>query len=275
MTDFEPQPPPMAGQPSSAGAPIWVTVMVGLICLSLGLLVSFLLKSQKQTSPVVSPCASMAASASTPKVEHSQLERAAAGEVQAMDELLALTPEQRSVDQAVALSKGRAVQKHMALDLLNETLAKSVDAEGVKKLMQFAQEGDTARTAIGIAASLSGSKGADLLYELSIAKGTAPEMALLASQFLSSKSVRSNASPALALVLDLRDATECQARRLILEKAIEIGDKRLVRHIVPLTKKSGCGPKKADDCNPCLRDENQKIIRDALAKSQARKAPTF
>jgi hypothetical protein len=275
MSTSEPLTPAKLSVPAPSGTPIWLTVVVGLVCLSVGLGVSFLLKGAKHANPVIAPCASSVASADKPKTEPTVLERAVTGEMGAMDELSAIAVEQRSVAQAVALSKGRAVQKLTALDLLRENLAQSPESDGIKKLMQFAQEGDTARTAIGIAAGLSGSKGCDLLYELSVAKGVPPEMAVLAGQFLNGKEVRAKASPALALVLDLRDAKECSERKTILEKAVEIGDRRILRHIVPLTKKTGCGPKKSDDCNPCLREENQKSIRDAMAKSQARKSPTF
>lgn len=275
MTNQDPTVPSEIPVPPASGPAIWVTVAVGLACLSVGLGVSFLLKEKNSNVPVARPCASLLASAEKPKPEPSLVERAAAGELKAMDELSAVAVEQRGVEQAVALSKGRAVQKMMALDLLRENLEKNVDGDGLKKLMQFAQDGDTARSAIGIAATLSGSKGCDLLYELTNAKGTAPEMAILAGQFLSSKEVRSKASPALTLVLDLRDATTCEQRKQILEKAIEAGDKRIVRHIVPLTKKTGCGAKKTEDCNACLREENQKVIRESMGKTQGRKSPTF
>jgi hypothetical protein len=273
MIESEPLTP--SNVPAASGSPIWVTVVVGLICLSVGLGVSFLLKGAKHPQAVSTPCASAAASSHKPKAEPDVIERATLGETRGMDELSAIAVDQRNVDQAVALSRGRAAQKLVALDLLRENLAQNVDAEGLKKLMQFAQDGDTARTAIGIAAGLSGSKGCDLLYELSVAKGTPPEMALLAGQFLTSKDVRAKASPALVLVLDLRDATDCDKRKAILEKALEIGDRRILRHVVPLTKKTGCGAKKTDDCNPCLRDDNQKAIRDVLGKAYARKGPTF
>lgn len=275
MTQHEPLTPSEVPVSSGSGSPVWVTVVVGLVCLSLGLSVSFLLKSGKQPTGPAVPCPSIAASEQKPKAQPDVIERATAGETQAMDELSAIAVERRSVAQAVALAKGRAAQKQLALDLLRENLAQNADNDGLKKLMQFAQDGDTARVAIGIAASLSGSKGCDLLYELSVAKGTPPEMALLAAQFLNSKEVRAKASPALALVLDLRDATECDQRKTILEKAAEIGDRRILRHIVPLTKKTGCGAKKTDDCNPCLRDDTQKVIREALGKAQGRKGPSF
>jgi hypothetical protein len=275
MTNYEPITPSEVPVSTPSGSPVWVTVVVGLVCLSLGLAVSFWLKTSKPSAGPTVPCASAAPSEQKPKVQLDLIQRATIGEMQAMDELTGIAAEQRSVAQAVALAKGRAAQKQTALDLLRENLTQNVESEGLKKLMQFAQDGDTARVAIGIAAGLSGSKGCDLLYDLSVAKGTPPEMAQLAGQFLNSKEVRGKTSPALALVLDLRDATECDQRKAILEKAVETGDRRLLRHIVPLTKKTGCGAKKTDDCNPCLRDGNQKVIREAMAKAQGRKAPTF
>lgn len=274
MTIQEPYVPSVPPGQTSTGTSIWLTVAVGLTCLSLGLGVSFLLRGKAPPSAAATPRAS-ATSAPAPKPEPTLLERAALGETKAMDELGAIAVEQRDIKQAVALSKGRAAQKAMALDLLRENLEKSADADGMKKLMQFAQDGETSRAAIGIAATLEGSKGCDLLYELSIAKNTPAEMSMVAGQLLNSKELRSKASPALALVLDLRDATSCEQRQAILEKSLELGDKRMVRHIVPLTKKSGCGPKKTDDCNPCLREGNQKLIRDSMGKTQARKAPSF
>lgn len=275
MTNQEPSYAPSVPPGQSSGSSIWLMVAVGLTCLSLGLGVSFLLRGKSPNVAVAAPNPSSVSSAQQPKPEPSLLERAAMGETKAMEELGAIAIDQRDVKQAVALSKGRAVQKSMALDLLRENLQKSADADGLKRLMQFAQDGETARTAIGVAAELDGPKGSDLLYELSIAKNTPGEMALLAGQLLNSKELRSKASPALALVLDLRDATSCEQRKGILEKAVDIGDKRIVRHIVPLTKKSGCGDKKNDDCNPCLREGNQKLIRDSMGKTQGRKAPSF
>jgi hypothetical protein len=100
-------------------------------------------------------------------------------------------------------------------------------------------------------------------------------MAMIAGQFLNCGEVRAKAGQALSLVLGLRDATTCEERKAILEKSVTVGDRRLVRHIVPLTKKTGCGAKKSEDCHPCLRDDNQKVIREALTRTQARKAPTF
>jgi hypothetical protein len=275
MTDPDLVTPSSVPVRATSGSPVWVLVVVGLACLSLGLGVSFMLKGEKPAAAPKVPCASVAQSSEKPKAEPDILERASTGEQRAMDELSAIAVEQRSLEQAVALSKGRVAQKLLALDLLRENLAKSADADGLRKLMQFAQDGDTARTAMAIAAGLAGSKGSDLLYELSISKGTPPDMALLAGQFLNGKDVRAKASQALALVLDLRDATECARRKGLLEKAAEIGDRRILRHIVPLTKKTGCGAKKTEDCNPCLREDNQKVIREAMGKAQTRKSPSL
>lgn len=271
-----PAPLPNVSTLPSAGTPIWVTVVTALCCLGLGLSVSLFFRgTQAAASSQAVRSISSSAPSERPKEPADPLVLVAQGNRTAMDAISAIPIDKRTVAQAIALSKGRVVEKHMALDLLRETLLQNVDSEGMKKLMQFSQDGDTVRTAVGIAASLPGEKGSDLLYELSTTKSTPPEMAMLAGQYLNTSEVRAKASPALTAVLSLRDATTCEERKAILEKSLTVGDKRLVRHIVPLTKKTGCGDKKNDDCNPCLRDENQKIIRDALTKTQVRKVPVF
>ena len=137
------------------------------------------------------------------------------------------------------------------------------------------RDADTAREVIGLFATLPGPLGPDLLYEFANDKKTQPELAKLSDQLLLNKEVRPKASPALAIVLDLRDATTCEARLAILEKAPEVGDRRMLSVAVSYVKKTGCGDKNRQDCNACLRDDNSKILRAAFAKVQTRKPPIY
>jgi hypothetical protein len=265
---------PTIPSPAPSGSPLWAVVTIALVCLGLGLGVSFLLRPSAPPS-TVSPRPSASASAQATKPEPTQLERAASGESKAMEELNAIAPEQRTIEQMTAIARGRAVEKKMALDHIRKTLATSVEKEDLKRLVKFAQDGDTAREAVTIMAALPGSQGVDLLYDLVNTKGTPADIGLLASQFLASKEVRQKAGPPLSVVFDLRDATECDQRKALLEKAAEVGDRRVVKLLVGLTRKTGCGEKKTDDCNPCLREDNSKVVTDALVKSQKRKAPAI
>ncbi len=265
---------PTVPTPAPYGVPLWVVVTVGLVCLGLGLGVSFMLRP---TAPAAEASGRPSASAPVdpPKPEPTLLERASEGDPKGMEELNAIALEQRTIPQMVALARGRGVEKRLALDHMKKTVGDTPDKESAKRLMQFAQDGETAREALALIASLPGSVGVDMLFELSNAKATPAEMALFATQLLSTQEVRKKASPALALVFDMKEAADCEARKKLLEKAIEVGDRRLVKQVVALTKKTGCGDKKTDDCHPCLRDDNSKIIVDSLIKIQKRKPPAF
>ncbi len=264
-------------KPPSGGVPLWATLVIALGCLVIGLAVSLVVSSRKSEPPVqVAP--PRASSAEVKKPPPTELELAAQGDPRAVDALDKTDPVNRTIEQALALSQGRAAEKKLALSHLRSTIEKqggTPDAEATTRLVQFARDVDTAREVIGMFATLPGPIGPDLLYQFSTDKKTAPELAKLADQLLLNKQVRQKASPALALLLDLREATTCEARRDLVEKATQAGDRRILGQIVSLTRKNGCGETKRDDCNPCLREDNSKILRTALTKVPARKAPSY
>lgn len=261
-------------RPPSSGTPLWVTVTVALTCLGLGLGVSFMLNAGRPAVVEPKPVPSASASASS-KPPPTLLQRAAAGEAAAMDKLAAVDAQERSAEQMIALAQGRSVQKHLALEHLRGELKKTVDEDLLKKLMGFARDGETAKAAVEVMSELPGKDGPDMLYDIATSKGTATDTAQLAAQLIGTKAVRSKASPALSLVLDLREATTCEERQKLLEKAVEVGDRRALRQVIALTKKRGCGDNKRDDCNPCLREDNSKLLRQAIKSTQRRKAPDY
>ena len=195
-----------------------------------------------------------------------------------MDVLEKIEPAQLSIEQALALSQGRAAVKRLALTHLKSTIEKqngSPDVETIKRLVQFARDADTSREVIGLFATLTGSAGPDLLYEFANDKKLQPELAKLAEQLLLNKQVRTKASAALAMALDLRDATTCESRLALLEKAPDVGDRRMLNVSSSFIKKTGCGDNHRADCNPCMRADNSKVLRTALAKIQNRKPPMY
>ncbi len=263
-------------RPAPSGVQLWLVLLIGLLCLGVGLSVSVITARKKE--PPVSPIASVASTAEIAKPAPTPLELAEQGNPQAVNTLEKLAPTERSLEQELALSHGHAAVKRLALTHLRSTiksLGGTPDAESTKRLVQFARDPDTAREVIGLFATLPGPLGPDLLYEFATDKKTPPELAKLADQLVANKDVRPKASPALALALDLRDATTCEARRPLLEKAVDIGDRRMLALAVTYIKKTGCGANSRLDCNPCLRDDNSKILRTALAKVQGRKPPSY
>ncbi len=271
--ESRPMPPTSA---PGGGVPLWLTMLISLICLGVGLTVSLITSRKPEPPPM--PVASVTSSAEVKKPTLTPLELAEQGNPQAVDTLEKIAPAERSIEQALALSQGRAAEKRLALSHLRGTIAKlggTPDADSTKRLIQFAKDADTAREVIGLFATLPGPLGPDLLYEFFTDKKTQPELAKLSEQLLLNKEVRPKASPALALLLDLREATTCEARRPLLEKAPDVGDRRMLGLVVSYTKKTGCGANNRLDCNPCLRDDNSKLLRTAITKVQSRKALTF
>jgi len=262
--------------PVANGIPLWGTLLTGLVCLGIGLSVSLIASRKSEPAPVAP--ASAAASVQEKKPAPTTLELAEKGNPQAMDSLEKVAPAERTLDQALALSAGRAAEKRLALTHLRSTITKqggAPEAESIKRLVQFAKDPDTAREIMGLFAALPGPIGPDLLNEFATDKKTPPELAKLAEQFLLNKEVRPKASPALALALDLREASTCESRQTLLEKAADVGDRRMLALAVGFIKKTGCGDNGHKDCNPCLRDDNSKVLRTALAKAQSRKPPVY
>ena len=62
------------------------------------------------------------------------------------------------------------------------------------------------------------------------------------------------ASAALAVALELRQATTCEQIKQLLPRATLHGDTRAQRVLKPLVVPKGCGPGEREDCYPCLRE---------------------
>jgi hypothetical protein len=96
----------------------------------------------------------------------------------------------------------------------------------------------------------------------------------LARSLLYSPEVRPQASPALAVALDLRLAESCEQYQAVLPNALKDGDRRALHLLAKLTPKHGCGAKKRDDCYACLRAKSDELSATINAV-KSRRAPTF
>src|SRR5688572_29743282 len=122
-------------------------------------------------------------------------------------------------------------------------------------LFRAAQSGKATSAAFRLLEGPMGSEGADIIYDLSIREDVKARIRSQASQFLKSESVRAVASPGLLILIDLMRAQEesCEAVLAVVERAPLRGDQRAIARLRALESKEGCGPKKTDDCYPCLR----------------------
>ncbi len=116
-----------------------------------------------------------------------------------------------------------------------------------------------------------GGAGADVLYDIAyLASGTQyPTAAARARRALARPDVRSHASPALDVTLDLRDtpAPHCGARKLF-ERAADIGDWRTAQVLRTYLPTTGCGFVNKRDCFACLHTDSalQKTITTIEAR---------
>jgi hypothetical protein len=230
-------------------------------------------------SASASAVASASASASAP--EPSLQERAAQGDQAALAELAERPADQLSIEEALALARGREAQQRSRVTELEERLKEdrtlAERKETVEELLKFAGDARTAPEALRIIAELPGPIGPDLLHRMWTTSSSGnQDTAELAERLLLGPSVRERASDALAVALDLRQTKECKAVAAILPRAIEHGDIRSFRPLVGLLVIRGCGTSQADDCYPCLRYGNAKNqLRAALRVTQKRPSPKW
>jgi len=228
------------------------------------------------------PTATQAKSTSSPAEEpvmapasDAPLDRARAGDQKALAVIERQKPQERSADEAVALATGKIAQSVAAVGKLRARLAAdpglAKDPKVIADLRRLAQDPDTSRDALAAMAALPGQLSADLLYEAWTSTAERSQVTELAQGLLLSRDVRPKASPALAIALDLREAETCEANAKLLERSIEVGDKRAFAPMSRLLRHNGCGPTKRDDCYACLREGD--LLKRALTAVKLRREP--
>ena len=235
------------------------------------------------TRPPPHPALSPAAPA--PEVEPDKdmtrvLGLAAQGDHGAMAELAAVPEKDRSAEEWYALGKGHAALGQTRASLLafrHAVIAKKElarDADLLKVVRRAVDEEATERLALDFAAERLGEPGADILFDVSTQKVTPKyDAPTLAKSLLDKDEVRSHASKALAVALDLRSKPRCEEAKRLLPAAVESADERSVRPLTSFQSRSGCGFLGFGDCYSCLRKGD--ALADALAAAKSRKAPKF
>jgi len=139
--------------------------------------------------------------------------------------------------------------------------------EDVRNAALFKEAQDDAFTLLD---SQMGARGIDILYDIAFgASGRQyPQAAARARHSLDADDVRGRASPALAVLLDFRDAKTCDAKRALLERAHDHGDARLLLVLQPYLASRGCGFLGQRDCYPCMHKDT--ALRDAMSAIEER-----
>jgi hypothetical protein len=205
------------------------------------------------------------------------IDRATDGERKALDELAKRPPEERSSAESVALALGREAQRVARVRELGATLRKTADAgisrADLSELFGLVNDRLTSVVALAQVAKIEHSIGPDVLFHVWTATRERTDTTRLAEELLFSHDVRKRASPALAVVLDLRDTKDCAKVRGILTSATEHADRRSLVGLGRLKRRTGCGADGSEDCYACLRDGQE--IEDAIKAAASREPPSF
>jgi hypothetical protein len=205
----------------------------------------------------------------------SALDRASNGDREAMRALLAKPAAERAPDETIALALGQAVEKRQKLTDLAAELKRTPtlfdDPAVRKKLLDHADDRATGVEALRVIASLGNARAADMLYEVWTGTANRTEVTELAESLIYSRAIRPQASPALAVALDLRRAERCEQHLEIIPRARDVGDRRSLHLLARLLRRHGCGPRKTGDCYRCLREGDE--LKEALKAVRSRPEP--
>ncbi|MEP7049011.1 MAG: hypothetical protein ABJB12_01610 [Pseudomonadota bacterium] len=220
------------------------------------------LKASAEPSASAAPLPPLPVPSLTPTTEEkpkalSVLERAALGDDAAVKELSAKPVADLRVEEAISLSLGQSAQDVRAARALRDRVEHDPglikDQDVLTQLRRYAEDPETARDALAAMANVPGPISADLIYEVWTATTSRTPATDLARALIYTKEVRAKASPALAVALDLREATTCEKTRDLLDRTSADGDRRAFHLLGKLTRKYGCGANKRADCYACLR----------------------
>ena len=203
-------------------------------------------------------------------------ERASHGDAEAKKQIEARPVEQRTAEEALALARGHGADKRTEILELGRKIVLlpqyATGKEGATRIKELTLDREIASEMLEMLITLPSPSGPDMLYQAF--QRTKGDTAHLAEDLLYSKDVRPKASPALAVVLDLRRAVQaqsCEDAKKVLESVKRDGDRRVLIPMAKLYDKHGCGEKKRDDCWACLRDPD--IVKEATKEAAKRAAP--
>jgi hypothetical protein len=190
-----------------------------------------------------------------------------------LEKLESRPPGERTLAEVLTLARSKRQARNEELEKLGEKLSgpSAEDPATWKALREFVYDSATSVEALGLAARTQSPSGPDFLYRIWSSSARKTPVIELSDWLLSTKDVHGRASPALRLVLDLRQAKTCEENLALLDRAIEAGDRRALPGLGKFVAKRGCGPKGRDDCFECLRDGDK--LKEALKAARSRPGP--
>jgi eukaryotic-like serine/threonine-protein kinase len=226
------------------------------------------------------PSASAAVAVAPPPALSAMMARAASGDRDAIAALRKRPDATRSALEWRALGRGYAKLEMFSASVAAYARAAALDPKLASDrillddVRRAALRSNSDDAALKLCAGGLGSSGIDLLYDLSTSSERADRAVTeRAKKLLDEDAVRARASPALAVVLDLKHARGCSAYKKILPDAASNADARSLTTLRRLTASRGCGFLGLGDCFSCLRGDP--ALSDAIHRAEAHPAPEF
>jgi hypothetical protein len=143
----------------------------------------------------------------------------------------------------------------VARALVVEPNAKN-NAEVATLLWKSVQKRECLDAAFTLLEGPMGTRGADILYDLSTTPGVKKDVKAGADEYFSSGRYEANSTTALVALIKVRDVTSCSERLTWIERLIVDGDERALPVLTALERRDGCGTDAKQDCHPCLRQND-------------------
>lgn len=214
-------------------------------------------------------------SSATAKRPTTLLERAEAGDGDALFKITNMAPNERTSALTLALEAGSRAQKLNEFNEFSKGLTPPPNEIGsvlVGRIYGYATSPETMLPTFQLLSQWTGPRGPDVMYAIWEKAGSS-RAASLAQELLHSADQRAKATPALSAAVDLRAATTCDDYLAVLPAVVRSGDQRCVAALRTLKHTDGCGDDGKQDCYACLRDGNQ--LDEALAAVEKRPAPSL
>lgn len=263
--------------------PLWVLVPCVVLAFLLGLLVPTRsepkLSSGAGPAPAT-PSAAVPSTESSAPLEPSLEERARGGDIPSLVRLERTPLTARTPAHSLALAQGKVAARLNGLRELARRLQGRRelirDPAIQQELLRYSRDPATALGTLEVLVAQRHPVALDLLFQIWTGVPDRTPTTELAEELLSSRELRATASPALAVVMDLREIERCDEALEVLERATQVADTRALRPLMRLNNKRGCGPKKTGDCFRCLRQrEGRRALVAAADAATRRPAPQF
>ena len=155
-----------------------------------------------------------------------------------------------------------AAKKHSdAVTTLGKALmvdpAVNDNPEVASALWTTAQAKDSMDATFSLLEGPMGARGAEMIHDLASTKGVRREVKDRADTWLATDAFQKKAPPALAVLVALERAQTCKQRVQLLARAKSQGDERTLRLLESYEKQTGCGKRGTEDCNVCMRSDQQ------------------